>query len=153
MLNRLGLIDVAVMVGGAAMDTASPLLHRWVGTRLICVDPVPSRLTAARLAPFGQRCETWTMVSEEATPHVGDQSVGFVMLSSDCADEIPIWAPKLRSDGVLAGDGYEQPAVRNAVLGHLADLGRTAQRLPGRGTQSYWVAMPAGASAATVSGH
>ena len=60
------------------------------------------------------------MSSVEAAPSFADKSLDFVMIDAshdyeDVRDDILAWSPKLRDDGVLAGDDYSWPGVWRAV--------------------------------------
>lgn len=141
LLNRLGLIRVAVEIGTDKGVFAAELLQRWKGQLLICVDPwedLPDYsgplagrprfpdllLCCATLAAFPGRVQLLQMRSDQAARHGQLEQVAgridFVYLDGNHAysfvhSEIETFWPLLASGGILAGHDWEVPDVCRAV--------------------------------------
>jgi hypothetical protein len=155
MFNRLGLLGVGVMAGSPAADETAWILHRWLGSRLISVDPSANG-SVHRLAPFGSRSEVWPMAGDEAVRHAGERSLDFVCLSAwpdgAITAEITRWASKLRPGAVMSGTGYfagvgadGRPGVRSAVERFWVERGLEVHETEAdRPWPSWWVSIPPG---------
>lgn len=108
-------------------DNAYDLLCRWVGQKLLLVDPYttgysPKDFASAanrdreadfayarkKLAPFAKRTEFMRMSSVDAAARVADESMDFVYIDgnheySAVVLDLTTWWPKLKDGGVLAG--------------------------------------------------
>ena len=65
----------------------------------------------ARLAPYG--CEIYRDFSAVAAPYVDDGSLDFVYIDGnhsffDVVQDLTLWAPKVRSGGIICGHDYRQ---------------------------------------------
>ena len=172
LLNRLGLIGVGVEVGVQTGNYSAWILHRWAGARLISIDPWRTddpdayvdvanveqlrhdelfASTQHRLAPFGERSAIWRMTGQEAVAHIGDASLDFVYLdarhdAAAIAEDLEMWAPKVRSGGILAGHDYldgDRPeglfGVKTAVDRFLGERGlRVHETVADRPWSSWW---------------
>ncbi len=143
LLNKLGLLRVAVEIGTDKGVFAAQLLERWQGRLLICVDPwedlpeyggplsrrprLPDLLLCCNLlAKFltGNRVQLLQMTSERAARHEEVQQVlgliDFVYLDGNHAAEfvradIATWWPMLAAGGILGGHDWDMPDVQTAV--------------------------------------
>lgn len=73
-----------------------------------------------RAARYGGRARVLRMASFEASALILDGSLDFVIwdaihLHGTCRDDLMAWKAKLRSGGLLCGDGYGDAGVRAAV--------------------------------------
>jgi SAM-dependent methyltransferase len=90
-------------------------------------DMYPTWKANMRRAGVGEVATAIREPSLDAVRHFQDSSLDFVFLDGDhsfanVVEEIRRWAPKLKPDGVLAGDDFDQEDVARAVR----------QELPGR---------------------
>jgi hypothetical protein len=88
--------------------------------------------TARNLAPFGLRSVVLRMTSAEAARLFQPASLDCVYIDANheyafVRSDIEIWAPKVRSGGILAGHDYSEqtPDVRRAADEFAAASGRT----------------------------
>ncbi|MBU6400579.1 MAG: class I SAM-dependent methyltransferase [Verrucomicrobia bacterium] len=131
LLNARGLLGVGLEVGVFEGWFSNYLLNGWRGRRLISVDPWrawgadyhdPCNQTQAEmdrcyettrqlLAPHGGRSEIWRSTSQDAAAKVADASLDFVYIDAQhhetaVTEDLQLWYPKLRPDGLLAGHDY-----------------------------------------------
>lgn len=74
----------------------------------------------SNMAPVRQVINPVRMTSQEAVTQYADGSLDLVLIDAghsyaDVSADIRAWLPKVRSGGVLAGDDYEWPGVKQAV--------------------------------------
>jgi Methyltransferase domain/galactosyl transferase GMA12/MNN10 family len=176
LFNRLGFIGVGVEVGVQTGNYSAWILHRWAGTCLISVDPWASDepdvyvdvanveqgrhdalfvSTTHRLAPFGERSAIWRMAGEQAVTHVDDAALDFVYLDArheeaSIAQDLAMWAPKVRSGGIIAGHDYldgDLPegrfGVKTAVDRFFGARGvEIRETVADRPWSSWWIVQP-----------
>jgi len=130
--NRLRFTGSGVEVGVKDGTFSEHLLTHWKGHCLYSVDPwrefpedeyndssnAPQSLhderyrnTIKRLLPFAGRSVIWRLTSKEAAELIPDKSLDFCYLDGDhryeaIRDDIQLWFPKVRTNGILAGHDY-----------------------------------------------
>lgn len=70
--------------------------------------------TKALLARFGNRSEIWRNSSEQALPHIKDESLDFVYIDANhdfynATFDIHHWSKKVRKGGIVSGHDYKKP--------------------------------------------
>lgn len=141
------------------------------GLRLLCVDawqyyPANPKMysqdrhdrnyamTVERLQPYD--VEIRRVSSLEAAPHVRMASLDFVYIDANhqlayVLDDLLAWTPRVRSGGVVSGDDFDAPGVREALdiftrehgietVHVLNDRGRRNRR--GEYFRSWWFERP-----------
>jgi hypothetical protein len=119
--------EIGVWEGGFAHKICRPNPR----LELLCVDPWASQADyqevkndAARMEHAFQcakqllkpyRCTFLRMTSQEAVAHVADGSLDFVYIDGNhlfdhVTRDLTLWAPKVRSGGVIAGHDYKDSA-------------------------------------------
>jgi hypothetical protein len=143
LLNRRGLVGVAVEIGVKRGGYSDFLLHHWRGRMLISVDPwreaPPEEYVdranvhqqqqeqyyaeaCSRLRRHGGRSEIWRLTSIEAAKRVEDGSLDFVYVdarhdTASVREDLEAWYPKLRPGGLLAGHDYVDGRFPNGDFG------------------------------------
>lgn len=137
-------IKVAVEIGTDRGIFAREFLDRWHGEMLYCVDPYTSYeempwdrhgdvlLAAAHLAPHARRVRLLMATSHQASIMFGigplPKEVGFIYIDGwhhfEAVDkDLHQWWGRLQPGGIFAGDDFQIPDVRDAVLRFSANQG------------------------------
>ena len=139
-LHERNLLGTAVEVGVDRGNFSQVLLKKWLGKKLVLVDPwkildnyddvVNSgdrqqvyASVVRRLKPYGDRVSIIRGTSEEVAPRV-NPPLDFVYIDGNHAYEyakqdISLWWPKIRSGGILAGHDLfflGKIGVTNAII-------------------------------------
>ena len=150
LLNHRGLLGQGAEVGVSDGRFSQLLLDRWRGGPLISIDLGAEESAEKRLTAFGDRSVLWRMSSEEAAARIDPASLDFVYLDGRRDDEpvrrdLELWYEKVRPGGVLAGDRYIGPTLRQGPSGvkpavdeFFADKGLTVRATHADAPHSSW---------------
>jgi hypothetical protein len=142
LLNRLSLAGRGVEVGVRDGDFSAWILHRWLGSKLISVDPWRAEgedyedlanvtqdehdelyeRARHRFGPFGAKSEIWRQTSAEAAARTPSSSLDFVYLDArhderSVAEDLELWFPAIQPGGVIAGHDYLDGRLPDGVFG------------------------------------
>lgn len=141
-LNGRGLVGAGAEIGVLRGEFSMLLLSKWKGSKLYSIDSwkhyeegyfdsnnspddiqEQSYATAtANLAPFGKRSEILRMSSKEASGFFEDERLDFVFIDANhsyeaCLEDIRLWFPKVKTNGVIAGHDYTNAVRSYATFG------------------------------------
>lgn len=132
-------VEVGSWLGRSAALMGTEIHNSRKPIRLICIDPwadggpdlrdtryfkdlkqSPYDLFCANVQPVKEYLLPLRMPSFEAVEHIADQSIDFLMLDGDHSyetvkKEIQLYLPKMKDGGVISGDDYTWPGVKQAV--------------------------------------
>lgn len=136
-------LKTAIEIGTDRGIFARQFLDRWHGEMLYCVDPYLSyhemrwdrtgdlMLAVAHLAPHASRVRFIRALSSSAAIYFEEgeplpTQVGFIYIDGShdhesVRNDLSLWWPRLLPGGVFAGDDYQMPPVRNAVIDFATD--------------------------------
>lgn len=168
LLNKRGLLNVAIEIGTDKAAFARSLMRQWRGKLLICIDPWADAPADYRdvlanrprladfliamnvLSEFSGRVQVLQMTSDAARSHpqVADHAgrVSFVYVDGNHAIEfvrrdIAGYWPLMAPDGILAGHDWDAPEVRRAVCEFAAEKNLTVYTMAGD-AWSWYVEKP-----------
>lgn len=106
----------------------------------------PFDLFTNAVQPVKQFIRPLRMTSLEAVKHFSDQSIDFLMLDGDHSyemvkQEIQAYLPKMRAGGIISGDDYTWPGVKQAVdeaFPGVAEISIINKNKDWRKDASYW---------------
>jgi predicted O-methyltransferase YrrM len=132
-------VEVGSWLGRSAALMAVEIINSGKSIKFACVDPwedggpdlrdtnyykdLPNPVYDTFLhnvSPVRHVIATLRMQSTTAALHFGNESVDFLMLDGDHSyeavhDDIEAWLPKMKPGGVIAGDDYLWPGVKQAA--------------------------------------
>lgn len=142
-LNKRGLTGTGVEVGVWKGQFSEYILDKWKGKRLYSIDPWKNFSreeymdvmnikqeefdkiyfgVQQLLSRFGKRSEILRTTSIEAASSFEDRSLDFVYLDArhhyeGVKEDIEVWYPKVRTQGVLCGHDYLDTSIGNTEFG------------------------------------
>ena len=99
---------------------ASDVAHIFDSAPQVAMDRLHDAVVARLSTEFGDRSRVVRMDSVSASALFPDQSLDLIFIDGDhqydsVLQDLNVWYPRLRSGGLLAGDDYAWPAVKEAV--------------------------------------
>lgn len=133
-------VEIGSWLGRSAALMGVEIINSGKPIKLHCIDPwfdggpdlrdtkyvaelngqSPYDLFMLHTIPLKEIITTHRMMSVEAAPAFSDHSIDFIMIDGDHSYEavkadIAAWLPKMKHKGIISGDDYMWPGVKQAV--------------------------------------